>query len=375
MEKLEIFLLDSTFEHLPDTWGIEADVQMHYSNVMKSLYMEDFPKAWQSEELRKRIGTIGANDYFNKWTGKEFVSIEDTPLSSLYSIVNDELSAGSIVDGKRTGIPLSGGNHQILFYNKKYVSKVPSNFEELISMSVEIQRRYNLEYGFVFPTGACYFVLPMLYGLGADLWSTPEKEAIPYEPLYKMICMLSNLIYDRKVLPVKWEQEQSMPYFMSEKAAFCIGGDWNIHEFDEALNHNMGLCAIPKLDRECRSMANANYLFLSKHLKAELYKKAENFCKKVLSKEIQTQLIRDIYRMPAAKNYKLDEKQFDELTVESYKIYRNSFMLPPLKEVTNMYHVLADLLEPEELIKDTPEAIANEVLEKLKDVDNYFISK
>lgn len=372
MNKLELYVLNSTLERLPEQWDISDYVNMNYSVVMKALYTEDFPNAWKKEELRKKIGTIGANDYYNKWTGKEFISIEDTPLNKLYSKVKDELSDGSIIDGKRTGIPLSGGNCQILFYNKKYVDKVPTTFEELIQMAKEIKEKHNLEYGFVFPTGACYFILPMLYGYGADLWSTPGEEPISYDALYKTICMLSDLIYTKKELPVKWEQEQSMPYFMSGKAAFCIGGDWNIREFDEALNHQMGICAIPKLERECRATANANYLFLSKELEEDLYHNAEKFCEKVLSTEVQTQIIKELYRMPAAKDYKLEESQFDELTIENYKIYNSSFILPPLKEVTNMYHVLADMLEPEVLISMSPEDLAKDVLEKLKDVDSYY---
>lgn len=66
-------------------------------------------------------------------------------------------------------------------------------------------------------------------------------------------------------LPDKWGQENSMPYFMEGKAAFCIGGDWNINQFQKALNYNIGVCEIPKLERECKSNGNANYLYVSKY--------------------------------------------------------------------------------------------------------------
>ncbi|MBD7910989.1 extracellular solute-binding protein [Clostridium cibarium] len=372
MDKIEVYLLNSTLERLPEKWKVNEFMHFNYSDVMKSLYLDDFPNAWKQKDLRKKMATIGANDYFNKWTGKEFMNIDDTVLKSIYNNVRVELADGSIINGKRTGIPLAGGNHQLLFYNKNYVTEEPKTFNGLIEMSQKVKSKYNLDYGFVFPTGACYFILPILYGFGADLWSTDAKDPIPFDSLCKTIEYLKKLIYDKKILPIKWEQEQSMPCFMNGKAAFCIGGDWNIREFDEALEHKLGVCEIPCLERECRTTANASYLFLSKELEPELYKKVETFCTKVLSYEIQTMIIKELYRMPASKNFDFNEGEFDELTVKSYEIYKKSFIMPPLKEVTNMYHVLADLLEPNVLISDTTENLAQSVLKQLEDVDSYY---
>lgn len=371
MEKLELYILKSIFENLPDTWNISDYVTIKYSNVMKSLYLEDFPNVWKNEQLRKRIGTIGANDYFNKWTGSEFMVLEDTPLNSLFGLVKKDLADGSMINGKRTGIPLSGGNHQILFYNKKYTNTVPDNFDELIETAEQVKKDSNLEYGVALPSGATYFVLPMLYGFGADLWATPGAEPIPEKPLFKFISWFGDLIYNKKVLPVKWEQAESMDCFMNGRSAYCIGGDWNINEFDNALNHNLGISMIPKLDRECRSTCNANYLYVSKELRNELNINVEKFCKKALSQEIQTQLMQKLYRMPASNNYKVDENKMDGLLLDSYKIYNKSYILPALTEVSNMYHVLADLLEPDILVSDTPENLTKNILKNLKNINSY----
>lgn len=372
MNKIEIFLLNSTFEQLPEKWDIKEFIHFNYSNVMKSLYMTDFPQAWADVKKRPYLAAIGANDYFNKWTGKEFMEIEGSALEDIYGKVKKELANGSIVNGKKTGIPLSGGNHQILFYNRKYVSREPESFEDLISLASQAKEKYNLEYGFVFPTGACYFILPLLYGFGANLWSVTGEEGILYEPLFKVIKLLRNLIYEKEMLPIKWEQESSMPCFMGGRAAFCIGGDWNIHEFDEAIDHELGICPIPPLERECRTTANANYLFLNNELPEKMYETVKIFCKYILSDEIQMQLLEKLYRMPASINLKVDQFKFGELTAKSYEIYNKSFIMPPIVEITHMYHVLADMLEPGVLISDTPENLTNRVLYKLADSTQYY---
>jgi maltose-binding protein MalE len=372
MKKLQLYLLESTLEKIPETWKMQNEIEFTYSDVMKSLYLTDFPNAWAEDEMKKCIGTIGANDYFNKWTGKEFDILEDTPLNKFYEKVDDEIAKGSIINTKKTGIPLSAGNHQILFYNKKYVRKEPETFKELIEMSEQIKKEYGLEYSFILPTSACYFILPMLYGFGADLWNHEGEDPISKEALKKIIVLLRDLMYERKILPIKWEQEDSVPYFMSGKAAFCIGGDWNIKQFDESTGHNLGMCEIPRLERECRSNANANYLFLSNQLDEELYKNAEDLCEKVLSEEVQTQLLKELYRMPVTKDYKMDITQFDELTVKSYEIYKNAFVLPPLIDVSHMYHVLGDLLERDVVTSEPEDVLAEKFHEKLKEADKYY---
>ncbi len=371
LEKLEIYLLEGTLGDLPEKWNVQDIAKFHYSNIMKSLYLTDFPEAWKDGDMKNYMCTIGANDYFNKWTGEEFMPLEGTSLENLYSFVNKELADGSIVEGKKTGLPICGGNHQLLFYNKKYTDKVPETMEELIQFSEEAKKKHNLEYGFTMPTGGVYFILPFLYGFGADLWST-DNEAIPFEPLKKTIIMLKELIYDKKILPVKWEEPESVAYFKEQRSAYCIGGDWNIHEFDEASGHNLGVCEIPKLERECRSTANANYLFVTKHLKPELYENVEKLCKKMLSDEVQTQIMKELYRMPASVNYKMDTSQFDELMIKSYEIHKKAFIMPPLQSVTHMYHVLADMLEPNVIIRDTPEKLAEKVIYHLTDVKSYY---
>lgn len=371
MNKLEIFLLRETLGVVSENWNLHQYVNFHYSDIMKSLYLTDFPEAWENKELRKRIATIGANDYFNKWTSEEFMMLENEEFDEIFQLTDKHLADGSIINGKRTGIPLAGGNHQLLFYNKKYVNKKPETMEELISTSEKIKKEYNLEYGFVFPTGLCYFILPFLYGYGADLWSS-NSEPIPRLALYKTIGLLKELIYEKSILPIKWEQTESNECFMQGKAAFCISGDWNITGFDKATEHNLGICEIPKLNRECRSTANASYLFISKFITKDLYYNIKEFCKKFLSEEIQTKVINELYRMPAAKEYVFNEADFDELLTSSYKVYKKAFILPPKKEITHMYHVLADLLEPNVLISDTSENLTDKVLLYLKDVDSYY---
>lgn len=371
MEKLEILLLKETLGIIPNSWKVDEYAHLNYSDVMKSLYLHDFPNTWKQKGMKERVCTIGANDYFNKWTSQEFMVIEDTPLMDINSCANKQLVNGSSISGKITGIPLAGGNHQLLFYNKKLIDKKPESMFDLLEISTSVKKSKKLDYGFVFPTGACYFILPLLYGFGAGLWSD-EEIPIPWDALFKTICFLKEAIYEKNILPIKWEQAESIESFMGGRSAYCIGGDWNIRDFDEATDHNLGICQIPELERECRSTANASYLFVSKYLRTDLFDNVKGFCEKMLSQEIQAKIVKELYRMPAAKGFKLNEIEFGNLQIESYSVYNKAFILPPKKEVTHMYHVLADLLEPNVLVSDTPEKLTDKVIMLLNDAESYY---
>ena len=55
MDKLEIFLLKETLGVVPEDWSLNQYVNFHYSDVMKSLYLIDFPEAWKNNELKKGL--------------------------------------------------------------------------------------------------------------------------------------------------------------------------------------------------------------------------------------------------------------------------------------------------------------------------------
>ena len=67
-----------------------------------------------------------------------------------------------------------------------------------------------------------------------------------------------------------------------------------------------------------------------------------------------------------------NKDDFDKILTSSYKVYQKAFILPPKKEITHMYHVLADLLEPKVLISDTPDKLTDKVLIYLEDIDTYY---
>lgn len=333
--------------------GLNRLAQLHFSPAMHELYLEDFPRFWQDPELKKRIVVIGANDYIHKWNGDEFINFSDTPISSLLDWTDDRIQKGALYNGSITGLPLSGGNHQLLFYDKKQVARAPSSFKELVCDARRLKADCGAIYPFVLPTNACYFILPLLYGFGSPLWCQENNPAlgITRESLKKTLILLKDLMYDNHLIPIKWEQYHSLGEFLSRKAAYCIGGDWDITACLEVLGYDLGIAKIGPLEQECLSTAGGSYLFISKYLDNSLYQTVKDVAEIILSNKVQEGIVNELNRFPARKDFTFDYQAKGQFFQDNHSVFKDSIFLPPLPNISHTYHVLAELLEPGILVR------------------------
>ena len=372
IKKATLFTLFSTFENLNDHWGLEDSIDFRISKTMHDLYMEDFPSSWADASLRKQLAIIGPNDYFTKWESNEFSYFEDTPLAHLLDKVEPQYIEGSRLEGKITGLPLFGGNHQLMFINRSLTDVVPSTFDELIKETWRLRNSNVLLYPFVYPTNACYFAFPLLYSTGSPLWGDPEEPelGITWQSLYDVLMLHKELMYDHSLLPVKWEQYHSVFEFQTRRAAFCFGGDWDIKSHLEVLGEDLIVAPIPSIDRESRSTASCNYLYLSHEFETSRLPSIESLVEKLLSIEIQTELMNKLYRNPVINDVKAE---FDNTNLNiSHRVYEQSIVLPPTKWVSHIFHVLADLFEPGVMVKYPLGELTDQAIEKMQDTESQI---
>lgn len=367
-----IITLRSTFEGLHERWGVEEAVDFSISPAMHDLYLEDFPRHWADLEARERLAVIGPNDYFYKWRGDEFSNIEDTPLAYLLARVEERFAEASRIHGKITGLPLSGGNHQLMFVNTRYVDRIPQTFDELLAQTWHLRNSNTLLYPFVFPTNACYFLFPLLYGYGAPLWSDNQQPdvGITRESLLKTFSLIKRLMYDDILLPVKWEQYHSVFEFQSGRSAFCFGGDWDIGSHLAIFGDQLAIAPIPSLERACLSTAGCNYLYLSSAIRPEPLRNLDRVANVMLGTDVQQQIFKQIYRYPVVKDITLDFSSTPEVLRASYEVYSRAIFLPPYKILSHIFHVLADLLEPGVLVKYPLDELIEKAFTKMQDVNS-----
>jgi hypothetical protein len=369
-ERACILTLKATFQDHDRRWGLDEVAEVRISPTMHELYLEDLPRAWGNAALRKRLVVIGPNDYFYKWRGDEFMHFASSPLAHLLDRVEERYAAGAVLDGKVSGLPLAGGNHQLLFINRRYTSVVPATFDELLAETWRLRNSNTLLWPFVYPTNACYFVLPLLYGYHSPLWSDPARPevGITRDALYQVLLLHKELMYDRVILPVKWEQYHSVFEFQTGRAAFCFGGDWDIQSHRETLGDDLVIAPIPSLERECRSTASCSYLYLSSELEPVYLDSVARAAELLLSEEVQRDIVQSLHRYPARKGMPLDLTATDPNLRRSYEVYSSAIFLPPHRILSHIYHVLGDLFEPGVLVKYPLNELADRAHAKMQDV-------
>jgi Bacterial extracellular solute-binding protein len=377
-ERAYLLMLASTFGDRHRGWGLEELVNVVLSPAMHELYLEDFPRACREE--RGRLVVVGPNDYFHKWRGDEFVHFADSPLASLLERVEPRYVAPAVLDGRASGLPIAGGNQQLLFVNRRLTDVVPATFDELMRETWRLRNERSVLWPFVYPTNACYFVFPLLYGYGAPLWSDPTRPGvgITRDALYRTLRLHRELMYERIILPVKWEQYHAVFEFQTGRAAFCFGGDWDITSHQAALGDDLVVAPIPSLERACRSTANCFYLFLGRDLAPAALASAGRAAERLLSDEVQRDLVRSLHR---ASTLRLDAGEsrptalggLDENVRRAGEVFEEALFLPPDRVVSHIFHVLADLLEPGVLVQHPLNELADRAYEKMLDPDSTIV--
>ena len=375
-ERACLLTLASTFGERYRSWGLEELVDVVISPTMHELYLEDFPRAWRDEQ--RRLIVVGPNDYFYKWHGDEFAHFADSPLAPLLNRVAPRYLAPAVLDGRVSGLPIAGGNQQLLFVNRRHTDVVPTTFDELMRETWRLRHERSMLWPFVYPTNACYFVFPLLYGFHAPLWSDATRPGvgITRDALYRTLQLHRELMYDRVILPVKWEQYHAVSEFQTGRAAFCFGGDWDIASHQAALGDDLVVAPIPSLERECRSTANCFCLFLGRDLTPAALASAGRVAERLLSDEVQRDLAHGLHRAStlrsaaAAGPPATTAGGLDANLRRAGEVFANAIFLPPDRVVSDIFHVLADLFEPGVLVRHSLGELADRACEKMLDPSN-----
>lgn len=147
-------------------------------------------------------------------------------------------------DGKYYGVPLSQGNHLMLYYNKALVT-TPAATWEILKEQAKILKQQSI-WPITWSHQEPYWFLPYLTAFGGWLFEgnqiTLNTEA-----------MANTLDFYRRIRNLAGDlttcsYECGLEHFKSGTVAYIINGDWAFNELYEAMGENLGVSAIPSID-------------------------------------------------------------------------------------------------------------------------------
>jgi arabinogalactan oligomer/maltooligosaccharide transport system substrate-binding protein len=290
--------IDSVFEafkKLPENEGVEI-VRTHYQT-------EDLRQQFQAASLAGVPPDLmlGPSDTAGLYAVSGFI----TPLDGLFDFTkyNAPVVQAITLDGRVWGVPVSNGNHLLMFYNKKLVKTAPKTTDELFSYCAKEAPRLKLERCIAFDMGEPFWLMPWLGAYGG--WPMDgKKPTLDTKPMRDTLNLYLDLKYDKKYVPMECDYNCMDSLFKESKVAFIINGDWAISGYQKHFGKNFGLAVIPKLSSTGlwpSPMVSGKYFMISTGVKPEKMELLKRLLEFYTSKENQVRQYQVLTRLPALK--------------------------------------------------------------------------
>jgi len=213
------------------------------------------------------------------------------------------VEAVSDTKGKAWGVPISRGNHLMLFVNANIVKKAPTTVEELITTAKKHTDAKQNRYGFAYNLNEPFWFVTFLGAYG----QRPLVERAPHlggETMVSALGLVKGLKFDEKVVPADCDYACADTLFTEGKAAMIINGDWAVQQYREKFKDKLVIAPLPKLaatGKYMSPMISGKYLFYNKKLSSKKLDAAKKVTEYLVSRPVQEELLKRTQRLPSIK--------------------------------------------------------------------------
>lgn len=138
-----------------------------------------------------------------------------------------------------------------LIYNKKLISKVPASMEEVVKFSLELKKKNNGQYGFLYDLNNFFFSFPLLSAGGGYIFKDnngtldPKDVGLANEGALKGLQFIKSL-KDQDIVPGSTDRSAAFTKMKEGKLAMTIDGPWALSDLKQN-NISYGIAPIPTL--------------------------------------------------------------------------------------------------------------------------------
>lgn len=222
------------------------------------------------------------------------------------------------LNGKVWGIPLSVGNHLMLFYNKELVKDAPASFDDIIKQGQAFMKQKADGYGLAMYQSEPFWFVPFMGAFGA--WPLQETDGKVNVTLntpesVKALQFLVDLKDKYKILPKDCDYQCAKSMFLSKRAPYLITGDWEINDLQDNFGKNLGIAPLPIVNatgKHATPLLGGRYLFVNSVAEGKKLEAAKKFIAFLSELPIQVRIATKLNRIPAVQEAR-DHKQVKEL--------------------------------------------------------------
>lgn len=151
-------------------------------------------------------------------------------------------------DGTTWGVPVSFGNHLMLYWNKDLIPEGPANSDEMIAAAQANTDADNGKFGLTFNQTESFWLVPFLGGFGGSVFAedgvTPTLDT---EAMVSALTFMHDLKYANGLMPAESDYAVSDGLFKQGDAAMIVNGDWALGEYINTFGDSLGVGALPEI--------------------------------------------------------------------------------------------------------------------------------
>ena len=288
---------------------------------------------YETEELRTKFMrsaltndgadlVIGPNDMAGIFVAAEIIQpVDDIIVKDQFS----ETSTGIVtLKNKIWGIPISEGNHLMLYYNKNLVPDAPKSFTEIIAFGMKFTDPQKNRFGLAMYQSEPYWFVPILGGFGG--WPLhygrdgSVSVSIDTEPMTKALSFLRDLKFKHKILPKDCNVDCAKSMFLKGNAPYHINGDWDFGALHNKLGQALGVAPLPEVPEtgsRATPMLSGLFMFHGKAKTEEKEMAKRLFSEFITTPMVQKRVATKIGKIPALKVVRNDPEIQKIKTVRS----------------------------------------------------------
>jgi arabinogalactan oligomer/maltooligosaccharide transport system substrate-binding protein len=229
---------------LAEEFGAANDVEIAVVNKQTETLREDFLTSSLAGASPEILWTVA--DHIGPFNAAGLIAPLDDVIDT-GQFVPAALAAVQ-ADGQTWGVPMSFGNHLMLYWNKDIVPEGPANSDELVSIAQAHTDAAGGEYGLVFNQTESFWLVPFLGGFGgrvfADDGVTPTLDT---EAMVGALTFMHDLKYADGVMPAEADYNVADGLFTQGDAAMIVNGDWALGVYADTFGDSLGIGPIPEI--------------------------------------------------------------------------------------------------------------------------------
>lgn len=269
-------------------------------DVVKKKDVEELREDFQTSALAGSSPDLlwTVNDHAGPFTVAELIQ----PVDDLFEL--DKFVPGAVeavkLDGQTWGIPISTGNHLMLYYNKDLMPEPPANTDELVAKGQAISGDVT---PLVFNQTEAFWLVPWLGGFGGQVFA--EDGVTPTLDTPQMVDTLNflhEIKFTDKIIPLESDYDTADTLFKEGKAAMIINGDWTLGAYVDTFGDKLGVARIPEVSATGewpKPYTAGTYFMIPAAEEGAKLDAVKSFVDFATSKETQLQQVEVLKRLPS----------------------------------------------------------------------------